>query len=100
MHLPVSIRTHWPTGSKSGKISTEILQSRTHTRNLRPVSLLLWGSLVLILISLTLIVVTMDSLKKQLDNDEAYNVRLGYTPPHSVTAGNFIWNAIQIEEEQ
>ena len=42
----------------------------------------------------------MASLKRQLDQDEARELCQGRTPPHIVTAGTFIANAIQIEDRQ
>ena len=49
---------------------------------------------------LTFIVMTMDSLRVQLDEDEAHELRRGHTPPHTVAASAFIWNAIEIEGQQ
>ena len=46
------------------------------------------------------IVVTMDSLRRQLDQDESRDVSRGCTPPHTMTASHFIWDALQIEEQQ
>lgn len=42
----------------------------------------------------------MESLKRQIDKDEEHDLRRGHIPPHAVTASTFIWNAIQIEEQQ
>lgn len=45
-------------------------------------------------------VVTIKSLRHQLDKDDARKLREGHVPPHTVTSGVFIGNAIQIEEQQ
>jgi hypothetical protein len=45
-------------------------------------------------------VVTMKSLRRQLDQDEESESREGRTHPHTVTASTFIGSAIQIEEQQ
>ena len=45
-------------------------------------------------------VMTMDSLKCQLDEDEERELQQGRTPPHTVPASAFIWNAIEIEVQQ
>jgi hypothetical protein len=42
----------------------------------------------------------MNSLKKQLDEDEKRELRQGRTPPHAVSASTFINSAIHIEEQQ
>ena len=42
----------------------------------------------------------MESLKKELDDDEQRELRQGRTPPHTVSASAFICNAIQIKEQQ
>ena len=47
-----------------------------------------------------LIVVTLASLKKQLDEDDRRESRQGRSPPHTMTASVFIMNALQIEEQQ
>ena len=49
---------------------------------------------------LIFIVVTMATLRRQFDKDEDRELRRGRTPPHTVTSSTFIWNAIQIEEQQ
>jgi hypothetical protein len=49
---------------------------------------------------LTLIVVTMESLRRQLDRDEDQEMCQGRFPPHAVSASAFIGNAIQIETQQ
>ena len=49
---------------------------------------------------LIFIVVTMATLRRQFDKDEDRKLRRGCTPPHTVTSSTFIWNAIQIEEQQ
>lgn len=46
------------------------------------------------------VVVTLASLKKQLDEDERRESHQGRSPPHTVTASGFIMNALQIEEQQ
>ena len=43
---------------------------------------------------------TMESLRRQLDQDEARDLRQGRTPPHAVTASVFIWDALQLEQQQ
>jgi hypothetical protein len=48
---------------------------------------------------LILIVVTMASLKRELDEAERRELRQGRSP-HPVTASTFIEKALQIEEEQ
>lgn len=42
----------------------------------------------------------MESLKRQLNDDEDRELRRGHTPPHAVTPSTFIGNAIKIEEQQ
>lgn len=42
----------------------------------------------------------MESLKRQLDEDEQCELRRGHTPPHTVSANAFLGGAIQIEQEQ
>ena len=42
----------------------------------------------------------MATLRRQFDKDEDRELRRGRTPPHTVTSSTFIWNAIQIEEQQ
>lgn len=49
---------------------------------------------------LIFVVMTMDSLKLQLDEDEERELQSGRTPPHAIAASAFIWNAIEIEEQQ
>ena len=49
---------------------------------------------------LTFVVVTMESLRRQLDQDENRDASLGRSPPHTVTASQFIWDALRIEEQQ
>lgn len=49
---------------------------------------------------LILTVMTMESLRRQLDSDEARESRQGRTPPHAVTASAFIGDALQIEQRQ
>lgn len=49
---------------------------------------------------LNCVVVTMESLKRQLDEDEKRELRQGRTPPHATSASTFIGSAIQIEREQ
>lgn len=45
-------------------------------------------------------VVTVESLRRQLDNDNESDSHRGHTPPHTMTPGTLIWTAIQIEEQQ
>ena len=42
----------------------------------------------------------MDSLRNQLDEEEARELRQGRTSPHAMTASTFIGNAIRVEEQQ
>lgn len=42
----------------------------------------------------------MQSLKDQLDEDEALDRRQGRTPLHAMSPGAFLESAIQIEEQQ
>jgi len=42
----------------------------------------------------------MDSLRCQLDEDEARDASRGRTPPHTVTPSHFMWDGFQIEEQQ
>jgi hypothetical protein len=49
---------------------------------------------------LTLVVVTIKSLKHRLDLEEAQDLRRGHAPPHTTTPSAFIGNALQIEEKQ
>ena len=49
---------------------------------------------------LILTVMTMESLRHQLDQDEARESREGRTPPHAVTASAFIGDALRIEQQQ
>lgn len=45
-------------------------------------------------------VVTVDSLKRLLNEDDKRELRQGRSPPHAVSASAFITSAIQVEEEQ
>lgn len=49
---------------------------------------------------LNLVVVTTESLKRQLDGDEKRELLQGRSPPHAISASTFICNAIQVEAEQ
>lgn len=42
----------------------------------------------------------MDSLQRELDRDGELDPHRSRTPPHTITPGNFIRTAIQIEEQQ
>jgi len=46
------------------------------------------------------VVMTMESLRCQLNQDEERDALRGHPSLHAVTASHFIWNAIQIEEQQ
>jgi len=52
------------------------------------------------LYSFRITVVTIKSLRHQLDKDDVRKIREGHIPPHTVTPSVFIGNAIQIEEQQ
>lgn len=45
-------------------------------------------------------VVTVEVLRRQLNEDNESDSRRGCTPAHTITPGTFIWTAIQIEEQQ
>lgn len=49
---------------------------------------------------LTFVVVTMEGLRRQLDQDESRDASRGRTLPNTVTASHFMWDAFQIEEQQ
>jgi len=49
---------------------------------------------------LILAVMTMESLRRQLDQDEARQSRQGHPSPHAVTASAFLGDALQIEQRQ
>jgi len=49
---------------------------------------------------LILTVMTMESLRRQLDQDEARESQQGRTPPHAVTASAFVGEALQVEQQQ
>jgi hypothetical protein len=74
----------------------KIVQNQIHMRNRRLVS---DTSYVLHFRMLIIIVVTMASLKRELDEAELRELRQGRSP-HPVTVSTFIENALQIEEEQ
>lgn len=45
-------------------------------------------------------VITIRSLRRELDNKDACELRQGRTPPHTTTANVFIGNGLRIEEQQ